>query len=254
MQGDIGPAGKPGDAGPRGPPGRDGNPGPPGPVGSQGPRGSPGSDGKYGLRGEPGPPGPPGPPGESIGYDTAALAAILAQGSGPSKGPDSLGDEPPRLFGDKELTEEDRRNIILKSYEQLKVSFEKFKRPDGQIKTPAKTCRDLFAAYPHFSSGQYWIDPNEGDVNDALLVHCDSVKRASCLYPSPMRTSEIKYVGPVDEQIWLGDMKGGIQISYKANSSQIGFMQLLSAHASQNITYNCKNSVAYFDVESKSYK
>jgi hypothetical protein len=29
----------------------------------------------------PGPAGPPGPPGESMGYDAAALAAILGQGS-----------------------------------------------------------------------------------------------------------------------------------------------------------------------------
>ena len=35
-----------------------------------------------------GPPGLPGPPGESSGYDSAALAAMLGQGT--SKGPDPL--------------------------------------------------------------------------------------------------------------------------------------------------------------------
>lgn len=41
---------------------------------------------------------------------------------------------------------------------------------------------------------------------------------------------------------------------YKADSNQISFLQLLSKHAQQNITYHCKNSVAYFDSERKSYR
>lgn len=45
-----------------------------------------------------------------------------------------------------------------------------------------------------------------------------------------------------------------LQISYKAESSQIGFLQLLSREAEQNITYHCKNSIAYFDEERKTYK
>jgi len=39
-----------------------------------------GEAGKMGLTGAVGPPGPPGPPGESLGYDAAALAALLGQG------------------------------------------------------------------------------------------------------------------------------------------------------------------------------
>ena len=44
--------------------------------------------GKRGTPGDMGPPGLPGPPGESSGYDSAALAAMLGQGT--SKGPDPL--------------------------------------------------------------------------------------------------------------------------------------------------------------------
>lgn len=44
------------------------------------------------------------------------------------------------------------------------------------------------------------------------------------------------------------------QISYKADSNQIGFLQLLSVSATQNLTYHCKNSIGYFDSVTKSYK
>jgi collagen type II alpha len=33
-----------------------------------------------------GPPGPPGPPGESMGYDAAALSALLGQGTSKASG------------------------------------------------------------------------------------------------------------------------------------------------------------------------
>lgn len=44
------------------------------------------------------------------------------------------------------------------------------------------------------------------------------------------------------------------QISYKADSNQIGFLQLLSVTAVQNITYHCQNTVAYFDTTLKTYR
>lgn len=251
--GNEGPAGKPGDMGSRGPQGRDGSPGQPGPPGPPGARGNQGNDGKPGGPGSPGPAGPPGPPGESMGYDTAALAALLNHGQmSNTKGPDGQGDDPMRLFGEK-MSDEERRAFVMKAYEQLKVNFEKFKRPDGQKMSPAKTCRDLAVAHPHLKSGQYWIDPNEGDIRDAILVHCDMEKRASCIVPAPVKTNEINYVG-TDNEVWLGELQGGMKLTYKADSNQLGFLQLSSAHATQNITYHCKNSVAYYDAAKNTYR
>lgn len=100
-----------------------------------------------------GPAGPPGPPGENLGYDAATLAALLAQGQNNQKGPDPLGDQPPRVFG-KELTPAETRELIDKAYEQLKTSFERLKKPNGQKNSPGRTCRDIWAAYPDSQSGK----------------------------------------------------------------------------------------------------
>lgn len=163
--GNTGPAGKDGESGPRGPPGPDGSAGPQGVPGLIGPRGNNGNDGRPGQPGPAGPPGPPGPPGDGLGYDAASLAQLLSQGQiNNQKGPDSLGDEPMRIFG-KEMTEEERRDIVIKAYEQLKLSFEKFKKPNGDKYHPGKTCKDISIAYPESRSGENtFMGKVKGDV------------------------------------------------------------------------------------------
>lgn len=63
-----------------------------------------------------------------------------------------MGDEPARLFS-KDITEEERKALILKAYEQLKASFEKFRKPNGEKAAPGKTCRDIAVAHPELPSG-----------------------------------------------------------------------------------------------------
>lgn len=71
------------------------------------------------------------------------------------QGPDPLaGDEPYKILG-KEITEEDRRKLVLTAYEQLKTTFEKFQKPAGDKKSPAKTCKDLAVAHPELKSGKF---------------------------------------------------------------------------------------------------
>lgn len=55
----------------------------------------------------------------------------------------------------QDMTEEERKELILKAYKQLKSSFQKFVKPDGRKSSPAKTCRDLYTAYPDKLSGQF---------------------------------------------------------------------------------------------------
>lgn len=56
------------------------------------------------------------------------------------------------MFG-QDMTEKERQELILKAYKQLKSSFQKFMKPDGGKNSPAKTCRDLYTAYPDKPSG-----------------------------------------------------------------------------------------------------
>lgn len=250
LKGDVGSPGIPGqpgkvgEMGMRGPQGRDGNPGPIGPPGQPGPRGYNGGDGKPGPIGAAGPPGPPGPPGESVGYDVAALTALLNQGQ--TKGEDFQGDQP-NILPDG-LSDEEKQAMVIKAFEHLKASFERLRRPNGQQSAPAKTCRDLFAAYPDYKSGEYWIDPNEADPRDAILVYCERETRGSCVLPKPQETPVLSYEG-AERETWLSEMPGGMKITYKTDSHQLGFLQLLSAKATQKITFNCRNTIGYLDKD-----
>ena len=108
--------------------------------------------GKKGPPGDTGSPGIPGPPGDSSGYDAAALAAMLGQGS--TKGPDPLSsDQPVRMFAG-DLSSEEQKKMVLQAYRKLKETFADFSKPDGDKETPAKTCRDLLSAHPDKPSGE----------------------------------------------------------------------------------------------------
>lgn len=160
-----------------------------------------------------------------------------------------------RIFGDQKWTGtiEEQRNLLKKAYEQLKRNLDNLNRPTGQKDSPAKTCKELSSAQPDLPSGDYWIDPNEGDRKDAILVFCDMSKKATCIRSQPVRSNNIEYVGE-EREIWLSEVHDGMKMTYKAESNQITHLQMLSTHASQNITYHCKNTVGYYDAEKNNYR
>lgn len=191
-----------------------------------------------------------------MGYDAEVLAVLLSQGQ--SKGPDPLQSDdselPARLFG-QEITDDERRNLITKAYEQLRVSYRKFMRPEGTKDAPAKTCRDLAYTHPELPSGEYWVDPNEGDVQDAIVVHCDMETKATCVLPQPGLTQEFTHSGRSQGVTWLGDdIQPGFEFTYKADGNQLRFLQLLSSEAKQELTYHCKESVAVFDASRRNLR
>ena len=109
-------------------------------------------------------------------------------------------DQPARIAA-KDLTPEQQKQLVVKFYKELKASFDSYALPDGGKDNPAKTCRDLHAAMSDKPSGEYWVDPNAGDPNDAILVYCDMAKRATCIYPKPEVSEEIAFVRPSEASI-----------------------------------------------------
>lgn len=55
------------------------------------------------------------------------------------------------------------------------------------------------------------MDPNEGDARDAILVHCDASKRATCLLPNPAYSPEINYITDLPE-VWLSEIDNGMKV------------------------------------------
>merc|ERR1712154_403147 len=225
--------------GPIGPPGLDGGVGAMGNPGPMGPRGMQGEEGKRGAPGELGAPGPPGPAGESSGFDMAALSAMMGQGS--SKGPDPMsGDEPARTF-----TTPEQEELMKEAFEKLKLSFDKFTKPDGSKERPAKSCNDLKSSHPLKPSGEYWIDPNGNDKKDSILVHCLMDTGATCITPKPSISPAINILSN-EREMWLSDFEeANFDFQYKADSNQVDHLQLMSTRAEQTIIFHCKNTIAF---------
>uniref|UniRef100_A0A4W3J7G2 Fibrillar collagen NC1 domain-containing protein n=1 Tax=Callorhinchus milii TaxID=7868 RepID=A0A4W3J7G2_CALMI len=257
--GDPGQAGSPGPQGVRGPPGsagspgKDGSSGYPGSIGLSGSRGSRGESGPPGVPGEQGIPGLPGPPGSccSGGFESVDKGDTF-QGS-------YYGDQPGNLAQESELE-------VMATLKSLNGRIDAIDIPNGSQKNPARSCRDLKSCHPEFDSGEYWIDPNQGCKLDAIKVHCNMETGETCMHPNPAsipRKSWWSNRGSREmKHVWFGEsMDGGFYFSYgdqgvdeDVAEIQMGFLRLLSVRGSQNITYHCKNSIAYMDAETGNIK
>jgi len=148
----------------------------------------------------------------------------------------------------------------------LNNQIETLLTPEGSKKNPARTCRDLRLSHPEWSSGFYWIDPNQGCTADAIRAYCDFATGETCIHASlediPTKTWYVSKNPKDKKHIWFGEtINGGTQFEYngegvttKDMATQLAFMRLLANHASQNITYHCKNSIAYMDEETGNLK
>jgi len=140
----------------------------------------------------------------------------------------------------------------------LNNQIENLRSPDGSQKNPARTCRDLKLCHPEWKSGDYWVDPNIGSTADAIKVFCNMETGETCVYPSIAKVPKKNWWTSKSKDrkhVWFGEtMNGGFHFDYAqdgpaaaAANVQLTFLRLLSNEASQNLTYHCKNSIAYMD-------
>ena len=61
-------------------------------------------------------------------------------------------------------------------------------------------------------AGDYWIDPNQGDTKDSILVYCEMERRATCVRPSPGKTKQVTYQGKPRAEVWFSEMDSGFQV------------------------------------------
>jgi len=230
-------------------------------MGPPGTRGISGEIGPEGPPGEPGPAGPPGPPGPPVAAMDDLFAGLHDYDSGPP---------PPPEFSEDEALPNSNSSTILAvdpgvqaTLKALSSQINSMKSPDGSKKHPARTCDDLKRCYPMKKSGEYWVDPNQGSVEDAIKVHCNMDTGETCITANPASIPrKVWWSSSRNKPVWFGaDINRGTHFAYgnkdqPANSVtvQMTFIRLLSKEASQTITYHCKNSVGYKDEKNGNYK
>jgi len=159
-----------------------------------------------------------------------------------------LGDEGERFKGDKS-------DDAFEALGKIQAAIEAIRKPSGTKDAPARTCKDLAMAHPELEDGLYYIDPNQGSPKDAVQVYCKIDKKETCVIPKPdMADKGVHFDEPLTSSTWFSDeAQDGFQFTYKIDRVQLTFLQLLSATAYQNVTYHCKNSLAYYDARAQSY-
>lgn len=77
------------------------------------------------------------------------------------------------------MSDQEKKEFIQQAYEKLKLSYERFKKPDGKQDYPAKTCRDLAVAHPDFQNG---INLNVQNGLCGVLSLCPSLPQIIFYY------------------------------------------------------------------------
>lgn len=64
--------------------------------------------------------------------------------------------------------------------------------------------------------GFYWIDPNQGCMNDAIKVFCDFTTRETCIYAHPESIAKKNWFRSTEtkKHVWFGEtINGGTEVS-----------------------------------------
>lgn len=100
---------------------------------------------------------------------------------------------------------------------------------------------------------------------DAIKVYCNMETGETCINATANKIPHKSWTTATKsatKHTWFGEaIEGGFQFSYgsadlevEVTEVQLAFLRLLSARASQRITYHCKNSIAYIDAENGNVK
>ncbi|VDN17646.1 unnamed protein product [Dibothriocephalus latus] len=104
------------------------------------------------------------------------------------------------------------------------------------------TCKQLAEAQPHLPSGEYWIDPNGGSPQDAILVYCDMRTKETCIRGT--KTDFKAPGGNSADYTWLGEMDNFDQFSYEVEGPQLAMLKLRSPVARQTLSVPCDEASA----------
>lgn len=146
----------------------------------------------------------------------------------------------------------------------LEVRIDAERKPDGSRQFPGKTCRDIQMCFPESKTGYYFIDPNGGGKNDAIMAYCDFDRTdivETCVFPQETTYKLDNWVPHGEDKYrwFMGDIQttydDKIRYEQRRSNSQIKSLRIGNTQARQNVTYVCKNSHANKDAsgEKKSF-
>lgn len=200
-----------------------------------------------------GPPGPPGPPADVVQPLPIQQSSQKTRRQAEMQGDEALAD-----YG---VDGVEGMEDVFGSLNNLKQDIERMKFPMGTQDNPARTCNDLHLSQPDFPDGEYWIDPNQGCIGDAIKVVCNfTAGGETCIYPDKKSTGARISNWPKEAPgSWFSEFKRGKILNYvdaaenTINAVQMTFLKLLSSSARQNFTYICHQSVAWYDASADNY-
>jgi len=152
-----------------------------------------------------------------------------------NKGPD------PYMQYDAPVEDED----VHESFGYVMEALTRSRKVKGTQVLPGLSCKDIKEHNPDVQNGEFWVDPNGGATQDAILVYCRFENDETCIKPSPAKFAPVSFTKSTDAQYFMEDIKEGQEFSYKTDMSQLRYLNLNSNGARQSIVFNCLNSEAY---------
>jgi len=136
----------------------------------------------------------------------------------------------------------------------LKIKVFGTTKPDGSPEFPARSCKDIQMCFPEATTGEYWIDPNGGQIDDKVKVFCNFTadRVETCVTPTAqfdiVKMSDFKN-NDFSQHKWLARDSETEKILYPVRSSQWRNLVIGMKSGHQNITYHCRNSPAHKTME-----